>query len=274
MKKRHYCTSCGIKQFDTAMKEIYYPLLKKSAWHCQNCMSTFADNLHFKTDDKDRYLIEFFAGSKTVSSIARDDFRYKVFTVDIENKFEPDLSADIAKLALNQIPGRDLASIVWASVPCTQYSILNLINHWDKITYNHRRYYYFPKTEASRRAVQLLEKTLWLIRKINPTYFFIENPRGALRHMPQMNFAPFRYEISYNDFGLDIYKPTDIFTNCSFLKLPKISTAVGRVFPGSVSEMTSAFERSIVPPALVKEILTQIDNHHEHANKISSSLAI
>lgn len=254
------------------MKEIYYPLLKKTAWHCQNCMSTFANQVHFGSGDKDRYLVELFAGSKTVSSVARDDFGYKVFTVDIETKFQPDLSADIAKLALNQIPGRDKASIVWASNPCAEFSILHLSEHWDKITYNHRSYYYFPKTEASRRAVQLLEKTLWLIKKINPTYFFIENPRGALRHMPQMNFAPFRYEISYNDFGLDIYKPTDIFTNCSFLKLPKISTAVGREFAGSISEMSSAYERSIVPPALIREILSQLDAHHEYANNPALSL--
>lgn len=265
MKKRHYCTSCGIKQFDTSMKEIYYPLLKKSAWHCQNCMSSFADNLHFKTDSKDRYLVELFSGSKTVSKTAETDFGYNSFTVDIEDKFAPDLSADISKLCLNQIPNRDKVFILWASVPCTQYSILNLVNHWDKITYNHRSYYYFPKTAASRSAVQLLEKTLWLIKKINPTYFFIENPRGALRHMPQMNFAPFRYEISYNDFGLDIYKPTDIFTNCSFLKLPKISSSVGRVFPGSVAGMSSAFDRSIVPPALIKDILHQIDNKHTYS---------
>ncbi|WP_149241493.1 hypothetical protein [Dyadobacter sp. 32] len=247
------------------MKEIYYPLLKKSAWHCQNCMSTHADNLHFKTGEKDRYLLELFSGSGTVSRVAREEFGYRTFTIDLEEQYQPDLSADIAKLALHQIPDRNKISIVWASVPCTQYSILNLVNHWEKITYNHRSYYYFPKTDAARSAVRLLEKTLWLIRKINPTYYFIENPRGALRHMPQMNYAPFRHEISYSDFEMDIYKPTDIFTNCNFLKLPRISSCVGRSFPGSVNKLSSAYERSIVPPALIREILTQVDSQHSHS---------
>lgn len=271
MKTRHYCTSCGIKQFESSMKEIYYPLLRKSAWHCQLCMSTFADNLHFKTGEKERYLLELFAGSCTVSRTANNEFGYRTFTIDLEEKYQPDLSADILKLALNQIPDRNKISIVWASVPCTQYSILNLANHWDKITYNHRRYYYFPKTSEARTAVQLLEKTLWLIKKINPTYYFIENPRGALRHMPQMVSIPFRYEISYSDFGLDIYKPTDIFSNCSFLNFPKLTTSVGKTFPGSVTEMNSAFERSIVPAALIREILSQIDHHHSISQSFTHS---
>ena len=246
------------------MKEMYYPLLKKAAWHCQGCMSANADNLHLSRDEKERYLVEFFSGSATVASTAKKEFGYHTFTVDREEKYFPDLSADISMLKLSQIPGRSKASVIWASLPCTQYSILNLVNHWEKITYNHRSYYYFPKTREARSAIQLLEKTLWLIRKINPTYFFIENPRGALRHMPQMNFAAFRYEISYNDFGLDIYKPTDIFTNCNFLKLPKLSSSVGRSFPDSVTRMNGAYDRSLVPPALIREILTQIDFHHSY----------
>ncbi len=257
--ERHYCTSCGIKQYSKNMKFVYYKLLKKSFWHCNKCLSTITDNMHFSNDQKERYFLELFLGSKTVSTVAETQFNYRVFDVDFEEKFTPALCADIAKLRLNQIPNYKKVSVLWASVPCQVYSIMSGLQHWDKITYNHRQYYYIPKTAEARSAVQLLEKTIWLIRSINPVYYFIENPRGALRHMPQINFAPFRYTVSYSDFETDLYKPTDIFSNCGFLNLPKIQTAVGRKFTGSVKEMKNAFDRSIVPPGLVSEILNQID---------------
>jgi hypothetical protein len=247
-----------MKIFESKMKNVYYPLLKKSAWHCQNCLSTFSDNLQIIPDEKERYLLELFSGSKTVSTTA-EGFKYKTFTVDIEKKYQPDLCTDLTKINLNQIPGQRKVSIIWASIPCTTYSILNLHNHWEKITHSHRKYNYVPKTNEAKKAIQLLEKTIWLIKSINPTFYFIENPRGALRHMPQINFAPIRHEITYSDFGMDIYKPTDIFTNCNFLQLPKIGSCVGKVLPGSVAGMNNAFDRSVVPRRLIQEILTQID---------------
>jgi hypothetical protein len=244
------------------MQLVYYKLLKKEAWHCTKCMSLFGDNLHFIPNQKSRYLLELFSGSKTVSSIAETEYQYRTFTIDNVPKFIPALCADISKLSLKQIPESKKVFMIWASIPCLYYTIMNVKDHWDKITYNHRQYYYIPKTREARQAIQLLEKTIWIIKSINPVYYIIENPRGALRHMPQMNFAPFRYTVSYNDFGCDLYKPTDLFTNCNFLHLPKIKSSVGRTFAGSVLDLKTSFERSIVPPGLVREILKQIDTIH------------
>lgn len=258
--ERHYCTKCERKISANKMKKVWYSLLKKSAWHCNNCLSTAVDTMHILKPNKKQYLLELFSGSKTVSTIA-ESLNYTTFSIDSEAKFKPSLVKDISKLSLKDIPGQKSISIVWASIPCTQYSILNLANHWDKIVYSHRKYYYIPKTKEAKQAAQLLEKTIWLINSINPDYYFIENPRGALRHMPQIRFAPVRHEISYSDFGLDIYKPTDIFTNCQFLKLPKITRSVGISFPSSVIKMTNAYERSKVPSQLIQSILTQIQNH-------------
>ena len=260
-KIRHYCTCCTAKLYEADMQEIYYTLLKKSFWHCQKCMSSNADNLHKILGQKQPYLIEFFSGSKTVSKTAENTFNYKTFTIDIEEKFKPDLHADILQLGKNSIPGTGETFIIWASVPCTYFTILNIPNHWEKITYASRKYYYLPKTKEARNAIKLLEKTLYLIKKINPTYFFIENPRGALRHMPQMRNIPI-HTVSYHDYGLDYYKPTDIFTNCPFLELKKLKTSVGKKFPSSVANLNSSYERSIVPEMLIKDILHQIQTKH------------
>lgn len=79
--------------------------------------------------------------------------------------------------------------------------------------------------------------------------------------MPQMrNFN--LHTVSYHDYGLDYYKPTDIFTNCPFLKLETIKTAVGKTFKSSVANLNSAYERSIVPEMLIEDILKQIQTKH------------
>lgn len=256
---RHYCTHCGTKQYEKNMQKVYYPLLKNNYWHCLKCLSAVSDKLHLKTDHKEHYFLELFSGSKTVSTVAKNDFGFKTYTIDLEEKFYPDCVHDILKLPLKKIPYYERISCVWASVPCTWFTILNIKNHWEKITYSHRKYYYIPISSEAKKAVQLLEKTLWIIKKINPTYYFIENPRGALRHMPQMNFAPFLYTVSYDDFEAGVYKPTDIFTNCSFLKLPVIKTAVGRTFEKSIAKMNNSYERSKVPGLLIQSILKQIN---------------
>lgn len=260
-KERSYCTCCNGKFYRKDLVEVYYKLLQKSAFHCRKCMSANADNLQLNYRQKQPYFIELFSGSKTVSNTA-NSFGFKTFTIDIVPRYEPDLIADISKLSLKQIPNSAKCFILWASIPCTYYSILNLRNHWEKITYSFRKYYYIPKTREARSAIQLLEKTLWLIRKINPVYFFIENPRGALRHMPQISSIPF-HSISYSDYGLDIYKPTDIFTNCPFLKLHGITRSGDKTYSSSVADMKNSYERSIVPAQLIESILSQIISHHK-----------
>lgn len=263
LEERSYCTSCNGKFYRKNMVKVYYKLLKKSAFHCQKCMSTSTDNLQFNFREKEPYFLELFSGSKTVSTTAQE-YGFKTFTIDIEEKFSPDLIADVSKLSLKQIPEYKKIFIVWASVPCTYYSILNLANHWDKLPYSFRKYYYIPKTREARSAVRLLEKTLWLIRKINPVYFFIENPRGALRHMPQMSSIPFVHTVSYNDYGLEIYKPTDIFTNCPFLNLTPITHSKNYNITSSVVNMSNPYHRSIVPENLIRSILSQIISHHKN----------
>ena len=259
--QRRYCTCCNRKQFTENMQHVYYRLLKKHAWHCNYCLSATQDNLQILPGEKEKYFLELFSGSKTVSYVAEKDFHYRVFNIDNNAAFNPALCTDIAKLSIKMIPDSKRVFCLWASVPCQFFTVMNIKDHWDKITYSHRQYYYIPKTKQARQAIQLLEKTLWIIKTINPVYYFIENPRGALRHCPQINFAPFLYTVSYSDFNTEYYKPTDIFTNCSFLTLPKVRSSVGRKFK-QILDLSTSFERSIVPPGLVSKILQQIEERH------------
>ena len=50
------------------------------------------------------------------------------------------------------------------------------------------------------------------MKELNPKFFFIENPVGALRKMDFMHGIP-RYTITYCKFGFPYRKATDIWTN-------------------------------------------------------------
>lgn len=235
--------------------KVYYKLLNKTAYHCKDCMSANTDIMQISKAQKKGTFLELFSGSKDISGLALGYYD-KVCSVDIEQKFNPTICSDILKLKLSLLP-KDI-DFIWASVPCTTYSVMSLMHHWERITYNFRQYYYYPKSKEAIKAVQILEKTLHIIDVIKPRHFIIENPRGALRHMPQMKSINFRHTVSYNDYGFEYYKPTDLFTNTPGLQLIKIKTCVNKNFAGSILSLDNAFNRSKVPGQLVHSILTQL----------------
>ena len=144
--------------------------------------------------------------------------------------------------------------MIWASIPCTVYSILNLHRHWKKICIGYRRYYYVPKTPEALEALRILTATIRLIKKLKPLYYFIENPRGALRHMPHMAFVPYRRLVHYSDYGFDYPKPTDIFTNCPHFT-PIQPTNKKLNGHAGVMTLPSAYERSLVPQGLIEYLM-------------------
>ena len=51
-----------------------------------------------------------------------------------------------------------------------------------------------------------------LIKELDPTYYFIENPRGKMRKMDCLQEFP-RYTVTYCQYGDIRMKPTDLWTN-------------------------------------------------------------
>jgi hypothetical protein len=240
---------------------VYYTLLQQEAFHCPACLSANADKIFIKKNDFVPYLIELYSGSKTISKQA-ESMGFETFTIDNNAALQPDLVADIMTLKAPAIPGQGKCLLLWASFPCTWFTILTTSIHWKKETYSYRKYHYVAKTDQAIYAVKLLEKTLHLINTINPVYFIIENPRGVMRHLPQIRQIPFRHTVSYADYGMEVYKPTDLFHNIPFLKLKPITGAMGRQFTGSIKAQGNAFTRSIVPAELARDILQQIKAMH------------
>jgi hypothetical protein len=236
------------------MLKIDYKLLRITAWHCKDHPSIITDFMQINSGKKNTFL-ELFSGYGHISKKAAL-LGYKTFSLDINPKLNPTLSVDIRKVKLSQLPGE--VKYIWASIPCTVFSIMSIEKHWEKIPYSWRKYYYVPKTPEAKEALQIVEKTLWIIKKLNPDYYFIENPRGALRHLPQIRFIPFLHTVSYYDYGFNYYKPTDIFTNFPNLKLKKLTAKENINCTGKLTHLNSAQERSIIPGQLIDEILNQL----------------
>lgn len=184
----------------------------------------------------------------------------EVFSVDWEDYPDIDLSTDIGRLTVDDIPFEP--DVVWASPDCTTYSIAACSTHRiDSI---------YPKTDyaktcdaTNRHFISLIKQ--WLA--LNPLMvFFIENPRGMLRKMPWMQEFK-RHTVWYCQYGDDRAKPTDVWTN-STTWAPRPQCKNGnpdchhqRAPRGSrtgTQGITNSFDRSRIPEELCTEILKSI----------------
>lgn len=144
-------------------------------------------------------ILELFAGSRSIGKAAEELGHY-VFSVDIEPFENIDLVKDISELHYRDIPFKP--DMIWASPPCTSYSIAAISSHRDGK---------LPVSSLARESDALVVRTLAIINQYDCVYY-IENPVGMLRKMPFMLGIP-RATITYCSYGDERMKPTDIWSN-------------------------------------------------------------
>ena len=94
-------------------------------------------------------VLELFAGSRSFSKVA-EEMGMKIFTTDIKPFNKIDYVVDILDFDINKIPFKP--DIIWASPPCTYFSVASIGHHWNK---NHT-----PKTPEAELGVKIIQKTL------------------------------------------------------------------------------------------------------------------
>jgi site-specific DNA-cytosine methylase len=195
-------------------------------------------------------LLELFAGSRSVGVVA-EKLGMEVFSSDI-NQFDGiNYACNILDFDYSKVPF--IPDIIWASPPCTTFSIASCGHHWniDKT----------PKTKEAKIGILIAKKTIEIIEHYNPRYFFIENPRGLLRKMDFIKHIP-RKTVTYCQYGDTRMKPTDIWTNAIFWQSRPMckngDTCHDPAPRGSrtgTQGLKGAYDRSKIPEQLCREIL-------------------
>ena len=198
-------------------------------------------------------VLELFAGSRSVGKVA-DQLGWEVFSSDFEAFEGIDYQIDILKFDVSKVPFKP--DIIWASPPCTGFSVAAIGRNWEKTETDA-----IPKTDTARLGIELVKKTIEIIDYFQPQYFFIENPRGMLRKLEIVQRFK-RQGVTYCQYGDDRMKPTDIWTN-SETWFPRLMCKNGdschisapRGSRTGTQGLANAYERSKIPEQLCQEIL-------------------
>lgn len=198
-------------------------------------------------------VLELFAGSRSIGKQA-EKLGMNVFSSDLIEFDGINYPVSILDFDVTKVPFQP--DIIWASPPCTSFSVASIGHHWTG-----GKGAYIPKTDGARLGLELVKKTLEIIDHFKPTYWFMENPRGVLRKLPVVQGLK-RNTVTYCQYGDERMKPTDIWTN-SNVWIPRpmckngdpCHVAAPRGSRTGTQGRSNAYERSKIPEELCREIL-------------------
>ncbi len=177
-------------------------------------------------------------------------------TVDIDPEYDPDICSDVLDLEPEDLPND--VNVALASPPCTCFSLAANRIYWDSDG--------LPKDPRVSEAVRLVYHTLYLIKTLDPDYWFLENPRGKLRAIMPI---PPAGTVTYCRYGYTWQKPTDLWGDhpgsmeyCSCPPGGDCHQSSGRGFDSGPerSHIRDPAQRAKVPYGLSRAILDAVEN--------------
>jgi hypothetical protein len=199
-------------------------------------------------------LLDLFAGTHSVSKVAAQ-MGYEVVSLDLSDKYSPTIVTDILTWDYTVYP-RDHFHVIWASPPCTTFSMLRRTNigRPKKGGGVHTK----ESMEADMHAigVPVVERMKEIIAYFEYACHFIENP-GASRIKEFLDDGYYVVDYcQYADWGYR--KRTNIWTPLNSF-VPKTcnckSHAIRIGFHGNSPSRDLKYR---VPPALIHELLTLV----------------
>lgn len=207
-------------------------------------------------------IFDFFSGTGS-STQAFKDAGHTVITFEMDTSFEATEHVDIFDLtAADLINKYGKPDFIWASPPCTAFSVASMGHHWISGGINP-----IPRTEGAKVSQELVAHTLKLIQELNPANgWLMENPRGMLRKLPVVEGYK-RRTVTYCTYGDSRMKPTDLWGEVEGWT-PRVPCKNGqdcheaapRGSKTGTQGLKGAKERSRVPYAIGAELLEAINN--------------
>jgi len=208
---------------------------------------------------EERIVLDLFSGTGSATKSFEESDNWKVVRVEkddeIVDEYGAEIHADILDLSIEDLP--DEVDFIWASPPCTSFSRASVGYHWSEGM--------LPDTEYCLENIRLVWKTLYIINKLDPQYWFLENPQGML-----VNIIPHKpKKVTYCQYGDDRMKPTYLFgehpdsmiyKSCSEGDSCHDRAPRGSNHSGTQDQGMDSVERARVPYGLSEAIKKAIEN--------------
>jgi hypothetical protein len=208
----------------------------------------------FQKGDGTEHVVDLCAGKGGLSQAFADAEDWSVTTVDIQERFDPDIQADVLDLRPDDLPD---AEVFLAGPPCTTMSVAG--NQTDHYVDGE------PNSELARTHVALAYHVVGLIRAKSPKWWFVENPRGRMRRYLGQPTGT----VTLCQYGYDWQKPTDLwgehppsfrYRRCSPGADCHVSGPSGFDSGDGVSHARDPAERAKMPQGLSEAILNAVEN--------------
>jgi len=146
-------------------------------------------------------VLDLFSGTRSSTQAFRDA-GHSTYSVELDQRYDADLYTDIMDLYPYDIEWHGPFDFIWASPPCTTFSVAALsVGHWKNQQ---------PQTREAKDSIKLVAHTIRLIASFAPKYWVIENPMGMLRTLEVVRGIPLT-TVSYCQYGENYQKQTDLF---------------------------------------------------------------